>query len=539
MTGKADQDRPARGRGKRCPECGAGRASDQRYCLSCGTRFGPIPTAIAALLGKGRDKNPAAKAQPPAAGVGASGWPFERSSFMPSPRAAAAAVIGMLALGVAIGSATDKIAQGAPVSTILVEESTPPAAEPAAETAAVEPEPEPVEAEPAPVAAPPPIPLEEPLAEEPLPEEPAPELPELPEEEPPAGMPEIKHVFVVMLGENGYEETFGKSSTSKYLRNELPAEGELLPNYFAVTSGELANQIALLSGQGPTPETEADCPNYGDVLPGTESAAAQVEGNGCVYPATTKSLPRQLAEKKLKWRAYVEGMDAAAAAGQPTTCRHPALGTPDPNQTATAADPYVTWRNPFVYFHSVIDGPECAEADQPLTQLTADLKLKAEKFPAFAYIVADACHRGSEAPCEPNQPAGPAVSEEFLRTVVGQIKESLAYKDGGLLVITSAQARQGGAQPDARSCCVYPAYPNLTPAGEEPLSGPTKEHGGGGQVGALLISPFIEPGTTSESYFNHYSLLASVEELLGLERIGYAAEPAIVGFDESIFNASS
>lgn len=503
-----------------------------------------MPAAIAALL---RRRSSGASSASTKAETGPpppekpTGWPHKRSSFMPSPRAAAAAVIGMLALGVAIGSATDRIAQGAPLSTILLEETPPPPAEEAApETAAVEPEIEATEEEAAPAAAPAPLPAEEPLVEEPLPEEPAPEVPDLPEEELPTGLPEIKHVFVIMLGENGFEETFGKTSTSKYLSQDLPAEGEVLPNYFAVASGELANQIAMLSGQGPTPETAVGCPNYGDVVPATESAEGQVEGNGCIYPATAKSLPQQLSEKELKWRAYVEGMDAAAGAGQPTACRHPQPGTPDPNQAATAIDPYVTWRNPFVYFHSVIDGPECAEADQPLTQLTADLKLKAEKFPAFAYIAPSACHRGSEAPCEPNQPAGPAVTEEFLKTIVGQIKESLAYKDGGLLVITSAEARQGGEKPDTRSCCVYPTYPNLPPpASEEPLTGPTKETGGGGQVGAILISPFIEPGTSSESYFNHYSLLAAVEELFSLERIGYAAEPAITGFDESIFNASS
>jgi hypothetical protein len=38
------------------------------------------------------------------------------------------------------------------------------------------------------------------------------------------------------------------------------------------------------------------------------------------------------------------------------------------------------------------------------------------------------------------------------------------------------------------------------------------------------------------TYFNHYSLLATIKELFGLEKIGYA-EPAITGFDESIFNA--
>ncbi|HET7120102.1 MAG TPA: alkaline phosphatase family protein [Solirubrobacterales bacterium] len=529
---------------RKCSECGAGRAPDQRYCLKCGARLGSLPAAIAVQIDRARrfatGRIPAVKA--PAAPAkkaegGKKGWPFERSDFMPSPRAAAAAVIGMLALGVALGSATSEFAQSAGLGTILLE-VPPPAPEEAPEPAAAEPEPEEFAEEATPSAAPPPIVEEAPLPEEPLPEEPAPEL-EIPEEEFTTGLPEVKHVFVVMLGENGYEETFGATSQSSFLKEELPAQGELLPNYFAVTGGELANQIALLSGQGPTPETTAGCPTFADVLPATESAAGQVEGNGCVYPATTKTLPGQLTEKDLSWRAYVEGIEAGAATGQATSCRHPLLGTPDPSHVATAADPYLTWRNPFVYFHAIVDSPECAKADVGLPQLTADLKLKAEKFPALAYIVADACHKGGEVPCDPSQPAGPAATEEFLKTVVGQIKESLAYKDGGMIVITSAQARQGGEKPDPRSCCIAPAYPNLPPAPEEAVTGPVRETGGGGQVGLLLISPFVEPGTTSETYFNHFSLLATIEELFGLEKLGYAAEPAITGFDESIFNASS
>lgn len=106
-------------------------------------------------------------------------------------------------------------------------------------------------------------------------------------------------------------------------------------------------------------------------------------------------------------------------------------------------------------------------------------------------------------------------------------------------MITSAEARQGGEDPDTRGCCVVPAYPNLTPAPQEPVTGPVRETGGGGQVGMLLISPLVAPGSTNETYFNHFSLLATIEELFGLERIGYAAEPAIVGFDESVFKATS
>ena len=545
MPDSNEDERRSFSRGKKCPECGVPRVLDQRYCLNCGARLGSLPAAIAAQIGRARKfatgRIPvikAAAAPKGAKGGEKKGWPYERSEFMPSPRAAAAAVIGMLALGVALGSATNELAQSAGLTQIVFQEPPPPEEEPLAEAPA-EPETEEAAEEPAPVAAPPAIPEEAPVLEEPLPSEPEP-APEPIKEELPTGLPEVKHVFVIMLGENGYEETFGEKSTSEYLGTELPAQGEVLSNYYAVTKGELANQIALLSGQGPTAETQADCPNYSDIVPGTESVEGQIEGSGCVYPATTKTLPGQIAEQKLAWKAYVEGSEDGAAVGQPTSCRHPAIGSPDPNQHSTATDSYVTSRNPFVYFHSVIDGEECAKADVGLPDLAKDLQKKPEKFPALAYIVPNACHKGGEAPCEEGAATGLAATEEFLKSVIPSIEESFAYKDGGLIVITSAQARQGGAEPDFSGCCITPDYPNLEePESTEPITGPVRETGGGGRVGALLISPFVEAGTTSETYFNHFSLLITLEECFGLERIGYAAEPALVGFDESIFNASS
>lgn len=438
---------------------------------------------------------------------------------LPAPWALAMSVLGMLALGVLIGSVTQHYSENAGFATVLLESAAQPPAETSAPASSSEPT---AIASPGggseATAVPSTAPAEAPLVEEPLPDAPKPEVP-LVEEELPTGLPEVKHVFVVMLQEGGFEETFGKTAESGYLSKELPEQGELLTNYFAVTKGALANEIALLSGQGPTSETAANCPSYGDVGPGTESAEGQIEGTGCVYPAATKTLPGQLTEADLKWKAYVQGIEDGAATGQPTACRHPAPGTPDPNPSPTPTDAYATWRNPFVYFHSIVDAPECAEANVGLPQLAADLKLKAEKFPAFTYI---------------------APNEAQLELLITQIKESLAYKDGGLIAITSAQAPQEGEKPDESGCCVDPDFPNLPDdGGEAPPTGPVRETGGGGRVGLLLLSPYVEPGTTSETYFNHFSLLVTIEELFELERIGYAAEPALTGFDESIFNAGS
>jgi hypothetical protein len=57
-------------------------------------------------------------------------------------------------------------------------------------------------------------------------------------------------------------------------------------------------------------------------------------------------------------------------------------------------------------------------------------------------------------------------------------------------------------------------------------------------VGLLLISPFVEAGSSEETgYYNHFTLLRSIEELFGLSPLGYAADLAVTPFDSSVYNA--
>jgi hypothetical protein len=36
-------------------------------------------------------------------------------------------------------------------------------------------------------------------------------------------------------------------------------------------------------------------------------------------------------------------------------------------------------------------------------------------------------------------------------------------------------------------------------------------------------------------YYNHYALLASIENIFGLKRLGYASDPSLLAFDASTF----
>ena len=521
-----------------CNSCGARLAVDQRYCLTCGERRGAIPAAVAQWLSI---VEPAVEGEPAEAAVVVpsaqeEGEGAPQRGYMPTPRSAAIAVLTVLGFGVLLGGLTGPAAQSAGIAPIVLysEAEPPPPAEPA-------PEPAPEASEPVAVAEAPAAAAEVPL-EAAVPEETAAAppkkkaIPELPEE---AELPPVQHVFVIVLADHGFEETYGPSSTATYFSKTLPEKGELLSNYYGVTSGDLANEIALLSGQGPNPATAANCPEYKDFATPTLGATGQAEGEGCVYPAETETLPGRLVAAKKTWKAYIGGIGNGQA-GEPTTCRHPGLGEADPAQAPRPADPYETWRNPFVYFHSIVDSPECAERDVGLEQLSADLK-KETRTPSLSYIVPDACHDGSETPCEPGAPAGLTAAQPWLETTIAEIEASPAYKTSGLIAITSAQARQDLPEPDTSACCGTPEYPNL-PAPEvapPPSSGPVKESGGGGRVGMLLLSPFVAPGSVNETgYYNHFSFLLSVGELLEVTLPpGYAAEPVLTAFDSTVFNS--
>ena len=540
-----------------CRDCGTRLAPEQRYCVKCGARRGLLPGAVATATAKGKpapQKEPKADVKKEDDG----GW-----SWMPSPPAIAIAVIGMLALGVGLGSAMSEIASSAPLSTILLEyphraTEAPPVEEPeeeeftGGETELAEaPEEAPEEiVEETPLLVPEEVVEEAPILPEEVVEEPE-LVPFDPEEEgenflEESPLPEVKHAFLIVLGESGYDETFGTSAPSPYLSRTLPKKGELLPNYYGVTSGVLANEIALLSGQGPTPETAADCPNPTPIAPGTVSVfGEQVEGNGCLYGEEVKSLPTELTEKEVTWRAYVQDMEKGGDIGQPWRCRKPTLGAPD-TTVATPEDLYVNWRNPVVYFAAIAEGDECEKHDVGFEILTKDLAAK-KATPTLSLIFPEA---------------------SALKTLVPAIMASPAYEEGSLIMITSAQAPQAGEGVDQKACCLAPEFPNLapvdgtTPAPTTPTTGtsttesPTAEGeaetpsttatkyteesvletGGGGKVGLLLISPFVEPGKVEEAeYANHFTLLKTLATMLGVEPTGYAAEEEVPTLSPELF----
>src|SRR5690349_24994868 len=74
-----------------------------------------------------------------------------------------------------------------------------------------------------------------------------------------APLPKIGHVFVIVLENENADVSFGPDSPAPYLAEGLPARGVFIPNYYGVTHESLGNYVAMVSGQGANPQTQADC----------------------------------------------------------------------------------------------------------------------------------------------------------------------------------------------------------------------------------------------------------------------------------------
>ena len=163
----------------------------------------------------------------------------------------------------------------------------------------------------------------------------------------------------------------------------------------------------------------------------------------------------------------------------------------------------MTWRDPFVYFRSITESPDCGSGVVGLDRLVPDLK-KLEDTPSYSMVVPDACHDGSPTSCVPDAPAGVAAADEWLKQIVPAITGSDAYADGGMIVITSDHA--AASPTDAKA-----------------------------NLGALVISPYAAAGGTVSTAYDHYSLLKTVEVAFKLDPLGKSAGSAVKPFGTKVF----
>ena len=375
--------------------------------------------------------------------------------------------------------------------------------------------------------------------------------------------PPIRHVWVINLENSqvcespssyGYDGVTGHAGcplpgfadAAPYLGKVLPAEGTLVQNYFGIGHESLDNYIAEVSGQAPSPDTQADCPAPADLTPGTVDAPQQQAiGQGCTFPARVKTIADQLQAKGLSWKGYMEDMgneqakDASVPAAQTGGTKIAGSGMAcslNNVQDFGGTDNYVAKHNPFTWFHSIIDNQAyCDSHVVPLSDLRMDLQ-RIDTTPGLSFITPNMADDGHDAFVDQ--------TSAWAAYWVRQILASAAYRQDGMVIIvydeSSASGTAGAAGPlqtVPNSCCGEIPGPN------SPSPGAFGSQGGG-QTGAWILTPYGAHGiVSSANSYNHYSLLRSLEDIFGITsggadghgHLGYAAgngvtPDSLVGF---------
>src|SRR5579863_9298369 len=173
------------------------------------------------------------------------------------------------------------------------------------------------------------------------------------------------------------------------------------------------------------------------------------------------------------WKAYQESMPA--------------------NCDKSDSGEYTVRHNPPPYFTSLSG---CASHDVPYTQLASDLANNA--LPAFSFItpnLIDDMHDGTI-----------AQGDTWLSKNLPAILNSEPYQSKTTAVFITWDEGSGG----------YPIED----------CDDTSTTDSSCHVATIVVSPSTPAGTTSGTFFSHYSLLATTEQLLGLPKLGSAATAA-------------
>ncbi|HSO96239.1 MAG TPA: alkaline phosphatase family protein [Acidimicrobiia bacterium] len=289
----------------------------------------------------------------------------------------------------------------------------------------------------------------------------------------------VKHVFIVVLENASASEVASPTfATTMPFLSSLAKKGVSLDQMYAIGHASLDNYIGMTSGYEPNAKTKADCFQY-----------------DCVYPAgQDDNIANQLEAKHLTWKGYLDGMT------QP--CQKPLVpGTPDPYQVG-----YATRHNPFMYYPSIVNNDSrCRSHVVPFPQLTTDLA--ANKVPNYSFISPSTCNdahdRGSA--------CGLEQADVWMSQHVQPILKSKAYKDGGVLIITTDESEIT----DTAGCC---------------------GNAQGGHIATFIVSPLIAAaGTHTATPYTHYSTLRWVEDSFGLPCLRNACDPGTHSFGTDVF----
>jgi hypothetical protein len=238
--------------------------------------------------------------------------------------------------------------------------------------------------------------------------------------------------------------------------------GDVIGNAAAPYVNGLARRYGLASRSYAI--THPSLPNY-LALTGGSTFGISSDCTGCAVSAP--SIVDQLEAAGISWGAYLEDV-------------------PHPCFTGAGAGGYAKKHNPFIYYRGVSGSSTRCRRLVGFGALAADLQ--AGHLPTYAWISPNLCDDGHD--------CGVAAGDRFLARTVPALLRELGPE--GFLVLTWDESSSGAG------CCGM-------------------AHGG--HIATILAGPQVRPGARERRPLDHYGVLATIEQALGLGRLGGASDP--------------
>jgi hypothetical protein len=323
--------------------------------------------------------------------------------------------------------------------------------------------------------------------------------------------PRLDHIFVIMLENHSQSSVIGNENAP--FINRLANRYATADHYYGVTHPSMPNYIAAIAG---------------------DTFGIQDDEDENVVHLNRPNLVNQLEHKGVRWAAYMETLPPNKLA------RYWPQKT---NEDGSKSDIklYAKKHNPFVLFDSVKNNPDRMRHVRDYSRMATDLNRR--KAPEFVWISPNQCndmHGGvydaveghPETPCPYGDAKDDALKQKadrFVHKAVRTIRHSSAWTRRSAIVIVTdendynAANESNGHWDSAEGCCDSP----YVPAGDERISAdwPGGTYGGG-LIPAIVVSPRGPRGYVDHTSYNHYSLLATIEQNWHLRQLGHAGDRA-------------
>ncbi len=319
----------------------------------------------------------------------------------------------------------------------------------------------------------------------------------------------LDHIFVIMLENHSQSSVIGDEN-APYLTH-LAHQYGMADHYYGVTHPSMPNYIASIAG---------------------DTFGIQDDEDENVVNLDRRTLVDQLEARHITWGAYMDTLPADK------------LARFGPTVNGVEVPLYAKKHNPFVLFDDIKNNPARMALVKDYSRLSEDLN--SGHAPEFVWISPNQCndmHGGvddpvaghPETPCpygvtkdDPNDASLKQKADDFVKTAVHTIMGSAAWtKRSAIVIVTDENDFTGneetGGWETAAGCCDSPYVPAADPRISPDWPGGTY---GGGLIPAIVVTASGPRHFVDHTPYNHYSLLATIEDNWHLGHLEHAGDEA-------------